>query len=244
MDSETQRSGPSRTFEAPGPGPAGPRITPRSLSVPGHWTAVIDVLFDNRRVFSINPAELERSRGRARTTWPPSLRGYLDGEATVTLRSHLSGEVLAEELVRFGRSGDAVRIEDEQGVPLSLDKWGALVAVFEEDTPEKELMLADAEALLHTLNETLGMAALVAYGTLLGAVRAGKVIGHDNDVDLAYYSSYEHPADVMRESLVLQRRLLRAGWSSQRRHRRLPPGVEDRRGNSRPAPRPVRRLSL
>ncbi len=217
MDSETERSGSARTFEESEAGPAGARITPRSLSVPGHWTDVIDVLFDDRRVFSINPADLERSRGRARSPWPPSLRGYLNGEATVTLRSHLSREVLAEERVRFGPSGDAVRIEDQQGVPLSLDKWGALVAVFDEDTPEKELMLDDAEALLLTLNETLGMSAFVAYGTLLGAVRAGKVIGHDNDVDLAYYSSFEHPADVMRESLVLQRRLRRAGWSSQRR---------------------------
>ena len=135
MDSETERSGSARTFEESEAGPAGARITPRSLSVPGHWTDVIDVLFDDRRVFSINPAELERSRGRARSPWPPSLRGYLNGEATVTLRSHLSREVLAEERVRFGPSGDAVRIEDQQGVPLSLDKWGALVAVFDEDTP-------------------------------------------------------------------------------------------------------------
>ena len=38
MDSETARSGPARTSEPPQPRPAGARITPRSLSVPGDWT--------------------------------------------------------------------------------------------------------------------------------------------------------------------------------------------------------------
>jgi SAM-dependent methyltransferase len=70
--------------------------------------------------------------------------------------------------------------------------------------------------LLSDLHE-LGLSAFVAYGTLLGAVREGRLIGHDTDVDVAYYSRHEHPADVMRESFTVQRRLAARGWRVVRR---------------------------
>ena len=44
-----------------------------------------------------------------------------------------------------------------------------------------------------------GVPAFICYGTLLGAVRNGRLIGHDNDVDLAYVSRQPFPVDVVRE---------------------------------------------
>ena len=47
------------------------------------------------------------------------------------------------------------------------------------------------ERLLDDLRDKAGVPAFICYGTLLGAIRNGRLIGHDNDVDLAYVS--EHP---------------------------------------------------
>ena len=64
---------------------------------------------------------------------------------------------------------------------------------------------------LRVLHE-LGVDAFIAYGTLLGAVRNGELIGHDSDADLGYVSRHEHPYDVMRESFRLQRELVDRGY--------------------------------
>jgi SAM-dependent methyltransferase len=55
-----------------------------------------------------------------------------------------------------------------------------------------------------------------AYGTLLGAVRGGTLIGHDSDADLGYVSEHTHPVDVVRESFALQRTLAAMGYDISR----------------------------
>src|SRR3546814_2395486 len=59
--------------------------------------------------------------------------------------------------------------------------------------------------------ERVGLHGFLAYGTLLGAVREGTFIGHDNDLDLGYVSDLSQPVDVVHESLRLQRALVRSG---------------------------------
>jgi len=61
-----------------------------------------------------------------------------------------------------------------------------------------------------------GVEAFPAYGTLLGAVRDGALIGHDSDADLGYVSRHIHPVDVIRESFALQRRLGALGYATHR----------------------------
>ena len=51
----------------------------------------------------------------------------------------------------------------------------------------------DLEEVLAALKKA-GIDAFPAYGTLLGAVRDGKLIGHDSDADIGYVSRHEHPA--------------------------------------------------
>jgi SAM-dependent methyltransferase len=77
-------------------------------------------------------------------------------------------------------------------------------------------MLEASVALLDVLRDEAGVPAFVAYGTLLGAVRNGRLIGHDNDVDLAYVSEHPHPVDVVREGFRVERALRRAGFSVRR----------------------------
>jgi SAM-dependent methyltransferase len=84
------------------------------------------------------------------------------------------------------------------------------LAVAFEHGSELGPLLDAVEDILRLLNES-GVAAFPAYGTLLGAVRDGAVIGHDSDADLGYLSRFSSPVDVMRESFRLQRVLERAG---------------------------------
>ena len=55
------------------------------------------------------------------------------------------------------------------------------------------------------LRDKAGVPAFICYGTLLGAVRNGKLIGHDNDIDIAYVSEHPHPVDVVREGYRVER---------------------------------------
>ena len=67
------------------------------------------------------------------------------------------------------------------------------------------------DRVLDALRE-VGIEAFLAYGTLLGAVRDGRLIGHDSDADLGYVSRLHHPVDVIRESFRVQRALVDLGY--------------------------------
>jgi len=143
---------------------------------------------------------------------PAVLEPYLLGSTVVTVREHISGRVLHEQEVTFGSAPGRVRIVDNDGYPLAVTKWGSLARPFSAASPESEQLLVDLEKVFLLLNDELGMDAFIAYGTLLGAVRNGSFIGHDNDADISYYSRHQHPADILRESYWLQRQLQERGW--------------------------------
>lgn len=69
---------------------------------------------------------------------------------------------------------------------------------------EKERILKDIEQLLAWLNDDFGLPTFISSGTLLGIIRDGKLIEHDDDIDLCYISKQPTEADILaeRESLV------------------------------------------
>lgn len=172
---------------------------------------VLDLLLDGRRVWSFRANETGEATKRGwRVTWPRDLEGFLDGVSRVALRTS-TGEVLIEDEVRFGTGEGRVEVADAHGHPLVVDPSGRLVSTFESRDPAQLTPLIDAlELVLEALNRA-GVAAFPAYGTLLGAVRGGRLIGHDNDADVGYVSRHTHPADVILESFRLQRLLHRDG---------------------------------
>ena len=187
------------------------------LTVSGAYApdGIYDLLLNGRHVWSLQPARDARtSGGRAEARWPKALRDYLRGHATVALRDNARDEVVATVDHVFGGDADAeVEVVDKDGYALILDKWGRLIRpLSEEDHGVIDELMDAVVRLLDDLRDKAGVPAFICYGTLLGAVRDGRMIGHDNDVDLAYVSEHPHPVDVIREAYRVERALLDAGW--------------------------------
>ncbi|MBO9521656.1 MAG: hypothetical protein J7518_08975 [Nocardioidaceae bacterium] len=178
---------------------------------------VVDVCFDGRRVWSFWLLRDSVAHGTERlVSWPSQLTRFLHGTARLSLVAHVSGVTLYDETVRLGNGEGGIKVEDEQGRPLALDKSNRISLTFETRTPEQVAPLLDAvQEVLDALREA-GVQAFPAYGTLLGAVRDGALIGHDNDADLGYVSEHSHPVDAIRESFALQRFLGERGYDTQR----------------------------
>ena len=174
---------------------------------------VLDVLFDGRRIWSF---WLERD-GRARSggyfvAWPPALRRFLNGRTDLQLVEHVSSRVVFDEVVHLGEGEERIAVVNERGLPLGIDKSLRLAQTFDTRSAEHVKPLLDSiEEVLGALKKA-GIDAFPAYGTLLGAVRGGKLIGHDSDADLGYVSEHTHPVDVVRESFALQRALADMGY--------------------------------
>lgn len=177
---------------------------------------ILDVYFEGRRVWSFwlhrDGVPQAGSRGRHLVEWPRTLRQFLDGTAHLTVRVHESDAApVFDGRVRLGSGEGEIAITTADGRPIALDKSLRRVQTFDTRTP------ADVEPLMRAIGEVLdvlsetGVAPFLAYGTLLGAVRNGGLIGHDSDADLGYLSEHDHPVDVARESFLLQRALVERG---------------------------------
>ncbi|MBU2877773.1 MULTISPECIES: discoidin domain-containing protein [Aliiglaciecola] len=64
---------------------------------------------------------------------------------------------------------------------------------------EKNKVFRELSILLKWLNEEFGVPAFVSSGTLLGLVRDGKLIGHDDDVDICYISKEQGEQAILEE---------------------------------------------
>jgi hypothetical protein len=182
-------------------------------------SATYDVLLNDRHVWSLNLArDTETKHGHPVAEWPKALRPYLHGRAEVVVRDHVTGTRLASTRHVFGDDDtEEVTVVDSAGHPLVLDKWGRLTRpISAEDRRTVDDLMDAAERLLDDLREKAGVPGYICYGTLLGAVRNGRLIGHDNDIDLAYVSELPDPVDVVRESYRVERALRDAGWTVRR----------------------------
>lgn len=191
------------------------RVDDHAITCQGSTEKVLDVLFDGRRVWSFwMLRDGEQEHHRSRVSWPPALRPFLRGTTQLSVVEHVNGVVHFDSEVTFGETADVrVRVETREGKPLGLDKSNRLAQTFDTRSPEQVAPLLDSiETVLGALRDA-GVEAFPAYGTLLGAVRGGRLVGHDSDADLGYVSTYSKPVDVSRESFRLQRHLCDLGFS-------------------------------
>jgi SAM-dependent methyltransferase len=194
------------------------RVDDEGIRASTDGEVVLDVLFDGRRIWSFWLVRdgVRRGSGYA-VAWPSALRRFLNGVTRLQLVEHVSSRVVFDREVRLGEApgGDSaarIAVVNDRGLPLGIDKSLRLAQTFDTRSPEQVAPLLDSiEEVLGALKKA-GIDAFPAYGTLLGAVREGRLIGHDSDADLGYVSEHTHPVDVMLESFRLQRALADMGY--------------------------------
>ena len=167
-----------------------------------------DVLFDGRRVWSFS---VDRATTEAPfVPWPKRMKRLLDGQVEVRIVA-ASKEVYVGEH-QFGTSTERLRLVDPQGTPIVVDKWGLFQRPFEARDPSVvEAMTARAAKILQVMREDCGVEGWIAFGSLLGAARNGKAIGHDSDIDLCFLSTATTPAAMSADLWRIARALRRAG---------------------------------
>ncbi len=189
------------------------RIDDDGISFSSRDDVVVDVTFDGTRVWSFWLQRDTGGRGgRREIEWPQPLRRFLDGATRVALVDHVADAELYAADITLGAGSGRIAVQDKKGRPLGLDKSNRLSRLFESRDSDQVAPLMEAIATVLKALDEAGVEGFVAYGTLLGAYRDGKLIGHDSDADLGYVSRHTHPVDVMLESFALQRTLVEMGF--------------------------------
>jgi hypothetical protein len=176
--------------------------------------SVLDVLLDGQRVWSFSAPDYKRdSDGYRHAPWPEPIRERLDGITLLEMRDHVSGRIVAATEAQFGTAEERVSMVDQNGLRVAMTKHGRFNRPFEfTDRAAIEGYLDQVTEVLTLLRDECGVPAFISFGTLLGAVRTGHLIGHDNDIDLGYLSAYTNPVDVVRESIRVEHALRRRDW--------------------------------
>lgn len=182
-----------------------------------------DVVFDGEPVWSFSTSGPDLRGEPVLVEWPPAMRPWLEGRARITLRPSAQHDLPAEEVtgeidlgeVRFGSGEGAIAFVDKRGLPVVIDKWGIVQRPFSTrgDAVTAE-MAHRTQEVIDILREECGHEAWMAFGTLLGAAREGKAIGHDSDVDLLYLSQHSSPAKINLECYRIKRALTRRGLNA------------------------------
>jgi len=196
-------------------------VDAQGLLLPADATGVLTVSLDGQYVWSFQPVRdgvvrvVDGQRVRA-VAWPPALAHLLDGGAHV-LVADADGTPYVDDEVRFSGAARRVRVVDQHGHPLAVNKVGHLTRTFAAtDQATRTAILSGTARILADLREHGGVEAVLNYGCLLGAVREGRMLGHDCDADLTYLSTKTHPLDVTLESYALERVMVARGWTTVR----------------------------
>lgn len=199
-----------------------PAVTVVSVGVNGvvaksDEEVLMDVAIDGRRIWSFWLHRDGTRDGRNYfVAWPSSLTSFLDGVARVQVMANGVDEAVFDQEIQFGNGTERIRIVNSNGELLAIDKSGWLTKTFDTRSAAMVQPLMETISAVLGILEDTGVDAFLAYGTLLGAVREGALIGHDSDADLGYLSKFSEPVDVIAESLGLQRLLRNKGFEVRR----------------------------
>lgn len=194
------------------------RIDDGGIRLPGDLEDRLGLEIGGRQVWAFAPARDGRPTDDGRLVpWPGRLVPYLNGRAEVLVRSLETQEVLFQDTLTFGDGQGVVELVDAEGRPLTVAKNNRMSAAMFGDASDLERGIV-ADTVVESLDflRERGHEAFLAFGNLLGAVRDGRLIGHDNDADIAYLASSSHPMDVVLESMKVEREFADAGWETLR----------------------------
>lgn len=191
------------------------RVDDAGLHLAPDFTGSGDVFFDGHHAWSFSAGEAGHRPGSGHLVeWPKRMTRWLNGVSLVRVVSG-DEEIYAGE-VTFGDGRGRVEFVDKDGIPVMIDKWGLLQRPFSGRDPSVvEQMVEVTSQILDVMERECGVAGWIAFGTLLGAAREGKVIGHDSDVDLAYLSERATPSEMVSELYDIARALRGHGMTVQ-----------------------------
>lgn len=92
------------------------------------------------------------------------------------------------------------------------NKYGRLRLSMRSDLGYQGWCIETYYALRDEIREAINCDSFAIYGTMLGAVREGDFIGHDNDFDMVYVSKHSEPEAVKAEFVLLCEYLIDAGY--------------------------------
>lgn len=162
--------------------------------------ASVDICFDGVRVWSIDLGT-DALPDTPMIPWPEPLIPHLVGSTEVTVIDSGDGTEYARFTAIFDATPSRTAVVDGEGVPLSINKWGRLGKTLGAGNPGvQERILSRTSEIIKVLRD-LGLHPFIVGGTLLGAVRDGALLPHDDDADIAYLSDFTNPADVAAEGL-------------------------------------------
>lgn len=189
-------------------------VSARGVRVLPRLDEAVDVFIGDHRVWSFNPA---REAADDWAVWPSQLGERLDGVVSWSVRRHVGAQVLASGELAVGGSTAVVAVVDDDGRRLAIDKAGRLARVFaHSDAEQRDLLVETLTRALDDLRHRGGAEAFLAFGCLLGAVRDGRMIGHDKDADVGVLCPSPYPVDVARQSFRLERLMRSLGWRTRR----------------------------
>ena len=193
------------------------QLTPNGLHIgrlPAE-TASIDVLFDGRRIWSIDVRDRDRANELS-VEWPAALLPHLSGSTKLSVVDSGSGDEFDSRELRFDDTNERTAVVNEDGTSLVVNKWGWLGVALEAMSDELQGLIVERSRRLIDELTSAGFRPFVVGGTLLGGVRDGRLLPHDDDADIAYLSEHTNPADVAREAFEVGHLLARLGYEIRR----------------------------
>lgn len=176
-----------------------------------HRSRLVDIRMDGHRVWSVRlPDPVD---GRTVVQWPRPLRERLHGRSMIVVEDSVLGGTIARLEKRFGWRSERIAITDKRGQWMAMTKWDRLGPVLEGSRDAvADRLLVSARALIDDL-ESWGYPVYIVGGTLLGIIRNGEMLPHDDDIDLAFLSDEWHPLELGRVSYEMERKLTAAGYT-------------------------------